>query len=208
MRVQLKHTQRQRCRRDASAAHASSLDRDRSGDRPLIGGRGIMQMVDELRAAASGPKSPDSYQERAAVTRPCTRVAVTGDMPPTPGRVLRGPRPLTRIDSSSWVPPSRTRLTGLSGCRPRSTGVGTARRHLVGAQVGPVGEVGMPAVRHSAGHREIDQHHVEQTNHHRDHPANPSRGAMVGVAAHHRGAAGEFDQWKYRKRNTERQHHL
>ncbi|COX38029.1 Uncharacterised protein [Mycobacterium tuberculosis] len=93
-------------------------------------------------------------------------------------------------------------------CRPRSTGVGTARRHLVGAQVGPVGEVGMPAVRHSAGHREIDQHHVEQTNHHRDHPANPSRGAMVGVAAHHRGAAGEFDQWKYRKRNTERQHHL
>src|ERR1700757_3359116 len=68
------------------------------------------------------PFKRNNYQERAASAKLRTRAVVTGDKPSAPGRGLRGLMPLTRAESSSWVPPLRTRLTGFFGCRPRSSG--------------------------------------------------------------------------------------
>jgi hypothetical protein len=59
-----------------------------------------------------------------------------------------------------------------------------------------------------ACHRQIDQHHVKQTDHHADRPANDGRDGMVGVASHQFAVAGQSDQRKHRERYAEGQHDL
>ena len=138
------------------------------------------------RRGASGSRRPRAGDAASASTS-----AAAGGTNPSPVQsAQRGPSPRTRGGSSSCTPPSGGRLTGLSGCRPRSSR-GMASRSVDDLVVGQApAELGPRASPASVAVRTAEQQR-------REHPVAPEpvhRHDDIDVVRGTRASAGEWSR--------------